>query len=130
MKLLHRCQKSIKHADDSSRVLQLLMFVCVHIKKMSQCSFVLMYGKLFSYHFRFSRPKQSDDLLIGEVLVQMALEGRTKGIIDKRKRIEYTEVLLPQSKEAEIYEKYYRLYREIYEQTKGSMDALSSISKD
>ncbi|WP_103110367.1 FGGY-family carbohydrate kinase [Brevibacillus reuszeri] len=44
--------------------------------------------------------------------------------------VEYTEVILPQSKDAEIYEKYYRLYREIYEQTKGSMDALSSISKD
>lgn len=44
--------------------------------------------------------------------------------------VEYTEVIQPRSKDAEIYETYYRLYREIYEQTKKSMDVLSSISRD
>lgn len=44
--------------------------------------------------------------------------------------VDYTEIIEPQTKDAEVYETYYQLYREIYEQTKKSMDVLSSISRN
>lgn len=41
--------------------------------------------------------------------------------------VEYTAVIQPQTENASIYDQYYRLYQDIYKQTKASMDVLSSL---